>query len=319
MSELAHDALGRTVAFYLLKRSFPTVNPASGRNVGGQCLSGFMPTATALEGLTEDQLLAHAETVARTHREAEAETLRIAVQHAVLNNPDRLDLEQAKLPGREQAKQFGGMGTPEVLEFAPAVLGARLQISSGAAHSLLADALDIAHRLPRLWRRVEALEVKASYARFVARKTRDLGVEQAAAVDKRVHTAADGRIPWSRFEALVEGAIAASDPEAAADRERDAAMRQLAKPTRSAESGMRGFYVRAPLHVIARLDAMVTRLSRILLELGDPGNDDERRLAAPLRRPRRARGGPHGEEARDRLGVPHADGASLSARLRRPC
>ena len=53
---------------------------------------------------------------------------------------------------------------------------------------------------------------KASYARFVARRTRDLTVEQAAYVDARVAEAADGRIPWTRFEELVDGAIAASDP-----------------------------------------------------------------------------------------------------------
>jgi hypothetical protein len=145
---------------------------------------------------------------------------------------------------RERAKQLGGDGTPQVLEFAPAVLGARLQMSTGAAHNLMADALDIAHRLPRLWRRVRALEVKASYARFVARRTRDLS--------------------------------------AAAERERDAAMRQLARPTRSTEVGMRGFYVRASLLVIARLDAIVTHFARILLELGDTGTEDERRVKAVL-------------------------------------
>lgn len=241
-----------------------------------------MTAATALEDMTEAQLLAHAETVARAQREAETHTIRIAVQHAVLNNADRLDPDVAPLPGREQARRFGGAGTPEVLEFAPAVLGARLQVSTGAAHSLMADALDIVHRLPRLWARVEALEVKASYARFVARKTRDLDPAQAAAVDARVHQAADGRIPWARFEALVEGAIAASDPDAAADREREAANQQLANPTRSTENGMRGFYVRAPLHVIARLDAIVTFLAQILLELGDPDTVDQRRVKAVL-------------------------------------
>lgn len=241
-----------------------------------------MQTTTALEGLTEDQLLDRAETVARAQRETETETIRIAVQHAILNNPDRLDPDEARRPGRERAKQLGGDGTPRVLEFAPASLGARLQMSTGAAHSLMADALDIAHRLPRLWRRVQALEVKASYARFVARRTRDLGVEQAAYVDKRVHQAADGRIPWTRFEALVEGAIAASDPAAAAEREREAAMRQLARPTRSTDAGMRGFYVRASLLVIARLDGIVTHFARILLELGDTGTEDERRVKAVL-------------------------------------
>jgi hypothetical protein len=69
-------------------------------------------------------------------------------------------------------------------------------------------------RLPQLWRRVETLEVKASYARFVARRTRDLTVDQAAYVDERSAESADGRIPWSRFEDLVTGLIVASDPEA---------------------------------------------------------------------------------------------------------
>ncbi|QIK75486.1 hypothetical protein [Nocardioides piscis] len=241
-----------------------------------------MTTATALEDMGEAELLAHAEAVARAQRQAEVETIRIAVQHAVLNSVGRLDPDGAARPGREQARRFGGAGTPKVLEFAPAVLGARLGVSTGAAHALMADALDIAHRLPRLWGRVEALEVKASYARYVARRTRDLGAAQAAHVDARVHVAADGRIPWARFEALVEGAIAASDPEAAAEREREAATKQLAQPTRSTEHGMRGFYVRAPLHVIARLDAIVSHLARILLELGDTDTNDERRVKAVL-------------------------------------
>lgn len=241
-----------------------------------------MHPTTAIDEMNEAQLLAHADVVARAQREAEAETLRVAVRHAVLNNGDRLDPDQAKLPGRERAKRLGGDATPEVLEFAPAVLGARLAISTGAAHALMADALDLAHRLPRLWQRVEALEVRVSHARLVARRTRDLTIEQAMKVDKRVHLAADGRLPWTRFEAFVEGAIAASDPVAAAERERDAAMRQLAQPTRSTEDGMRGFYVRAPLHVIARLDAMVTHVARILLELGATGTSDERRVQAVL-------------------------------------
>lgn len=158
------------------------------------------------------QVLAHADVVARAKREAEAEILRVAVRHAVLNNADRLDPDEAARPGRERAIRLGGEGTPDVLEFAPAVLGARL----------------------------------------------------------------------ARFEALVEGAIAASDPEAAAERERAAAMRQCAHPTRSTEDGMRGFYVRAPLHVIARLDAIATHVARVLLELGVTGTDAERRVQAVL-------------------------------------
>jgi hypothetical protein len=239
-----------------------------------------MQTTTALDTLTEAELLDHAEAVARTQRECEAQILRIAVQHAVINNPDRLDPGLTRLPGRERAKRFGGVGTPDVAEFCCAELGARLGITSWSAHSLMADALDLVIRLPQLWGRVESLEVRATYARFVARRTRDLTIEQAAYVDARVAESADGRIPWSRFEDLVTAAIAASDPEAAAERERAQATRQFANPTRSTEDGMRGFYVRAPFHLIGLLDARIQWIADILASLGDTDDQDSRRVKA---------------------------------------
>jgi hypothetical protein len=81
-----------------------------------------------------------------------------------------------------------------VTEFCSAGFGARLHLSPYATRQLIADALDLKHRLPQLWRRVQALEVKVSYARYVARRTRELSVEQAAYVDGRVAESADGRI-----------------------------------------------------------------------------------------------------------------------------
>jgi hypothetical protein len=77
---------------------------------------------------------------------------------------------------------------------------------------LIADALDLHHRLPQPWARVEAGQVRASYARHVCAKTRDLTKDQAGYVDAEVAESADGRIPWSRFELLVEAKIAAADP-----------------------------------------------------------------------------------------------------------
>lgn len=239
-----------------------------------------MHLTTALDELTEADLLDHADEVARRQRECEAQVLRIAVQVAILNNPERLDPEISRLPGRERARRFGGVGTPEVSEFAAAALGARLGISTGSAHSLMADALDLLIRLPQLWRRVEALEVKASYARFVARRTRDLGVEQAAYVDERSAESADGRIPWSRFEDLVTGLIVASDPEAAARKEEELVRRQVARPTRSTQDGMRGFFIRGPFPVIALLDARVQWIADILASLGDTSDEDARRVKA---------------------------------------
>ena len=119
-----------------------------------------------------------------------------------------------------------------------------------------------------------------SYARHVARQSRDLTPEQAAYVDSRVSDVADGRIPWSRFEAVVAGAVAAADPAAAAERERLQAEQQFAKATRSSEAGMRGFYVRAPFHVITLLDARVAWLADMLEALDDTDSLDQRRVKA---------------------------------------
>ena len=239
-----------------------------------------MHLTTALEELTGAELLDHADEVARTQRECEVQVLRIAVQVAVLNNPDTLDPEVSALPGRERVRRFGGVGTPDVAEFAATALGARLGISSGSA---LADgrrarpddpaaAAVASRRGPRGQRR--------SYARFVARRTRDLSADQASYVDERAAEPADGRIPWSRFEDLVTGLVVASDPEAAAQRERDNADRQVANPTRSTEDGMRGFFIRAPFPVIALFDARVQWFADILASLGDTDDRDRRRVKA---------------------------------------
>ena len=47
-------------------------------------------------------------------------------------------------------------------------------ISTQSAMSLMADALDLRHRLPQLWEKVEALEVAPYKTRRVADDTRSL-------------------------------------------------------------------------------------------------------------------------------------------------
>jgi len=66
-----------------------------------------MDLTTDLRELTEADLRDHAEAVSRSQRECEVQVLRIAVQHAIINNPERLDPDLTRLPGRERAKRFG--------------------------------------------------------------------------------------------------------------------------------------------------------------------------------------------------------------------
>src|SRR5690349_8142897 len=114
--------------------------------------------APPLDELTEDQLLDAAGERATTILRAEAELLELAYQWAVLHSPDRLDSAESAKPGREKPKLLGGAGTPMVTEFAAAQLGARIGRSPYAAASLIADALDLQHRHPQLWARVQAGE-----------------------------------------------------------------------------------------------------------------------------------------------------------------
>ena len=105
----------------------------------------------ALDEMGEEDLLAYADECAETIRDAEADLLRIAYQWAITHHPDRLDPSDADRPGRERARRLGGDGTPEVCEFAAAVLGARIGRSPYAAAQLMADALDLKHRLTAHW------------------------------------------------------------------------------------------------------------------------------------------------------------------------
>jgi hypothetical protein len=139
--------------------------------------------AAAIDEMTGSELLDHVGELAHVRMRCEAEILRAAVQHASLNAPEALDPGAAHHPGRERAVHVGGAATPEVTEFAAAELGARLGVSSWSARALMADGLDLVHRLLQLWRRVEA---PAYLARLVARRTRELTSEQASYVDGRV-------------------------------------------------------------------------------------------------------------------------------------
>ncbi len=241
-----------------------------------------MPGMQALDDMGEEALLAYADERAQIIRQGEADLLRVAYQWAITHHPDRLDPADAERPGREKARCLGGEGTPLVCEFAAAELGARIGRSAYAAAQLMADALDLHHRHPRLWTRVKDGEVRASYARHVCAKTRELTPAEAAYVDARVAEPADGRIAWTRFEALVEASAAAAAPERARAKEEKASKATFAKKLRKEAHGMGTFMVRADLATIDQIDAAVTARAGTLVEAMPEATDDERRVHGVL-------------------------------------
>jgi Domain of unknown function (DUF222) len=147
------------------------------------------------------------------------------------------------LPGAEQMIRFGGDGTPEVAEFAPCELGAVLEVSTDSATALIADALDLRHRLPTLWQRVCAHEVTPWIAREIAELTRGLSREAASTVDARVAVWAD-RLTPGRLRSYVEAAIIAADPDQAQQQAEAAASKQGVWVAQSNEHGIKDSHIR---------------------------------------------------------------------------
>ncbi len=227
-------------------------------------------------------VLEELDVLSRVEHEIAVDRLLIVARFLCEHREETVDAEQAFRPGRQRAVRLGGAGTPKVAEFAPALAAGRLRVSAWSGARLCADVLDLEHRLPLLWAALGRYEANAALARHVARRTRELTPEQAGLVDARVVESTDGRLAWGRFMALVDAAVLEADVEAARRREEEAQTEQFAKATRSTEHGMRGFYVRAPFPVIARIDATVAFLADALAAQGHAGDLDQRRVLAVL-------------------------------------
>ncbi len=239
-------------------------------------------TAQDFEQLTGMDVLEELDVLGRIEHEIAVDRLLTVARFLCEHRAETVDAVRSRLPGRQRAVRLGGAGTPRVAEFAPALAAGRLGLSAWSGARLCADVLDLEFRLPLLWASLGRYEAKAGLARHVARRTRELSLEQAGLVDARVVGSADGRLAWGRFTNLVDAAVIEADVEAARRREEEARLEQFAKASRSSEHGMRGFYVRAPFPVIVRIDATVAFLADALAAQGHPGSLDERRVLAVL-------------------------------------
>ena len=165
---------------------------------------------------------------ARSRREAadrmEADLLRAAVEWALLH-PARGAGDEAgfTLPGSEHVEPIAGEGCPAVSEFCIAEFGAVVGLSTVSAKHYLGQSLELAHRLPRLWRRVHAGKCPAWKARRIAETTihADLAPEATAFVDRQVAHFAH-RLGTAAVDRLVDEAIARFHPDRAARAARDA-------------------------------------------------------------------------------------------------
>jgi hypothetical protein len=214
---------------------------------------------------------------------AERDIFVLAAHMADLYNVDADTTGKLRsLPGGQRALPLGGDGAPAVLEFAVTEIAAELHMTTTSAKRLVADALMVRHRLPRLWQRVYDGCVPSWRARKVAQATRQLTKAQAIVVDDNVADYADGRLAYSRFMDKVAAEVIAADPDAAADAERKAAEQEFAKIGQANTHGRKTLYVKSSAAELTRIDATISYLAEALRALGDTDNEDRRRTKAVL-------------------------------------
>lgn len=115
---------------------------------------------------------------------AEVAELDAAVEWAALHPVSRSDVLESS--GGERTMSLAGEGAPCIAEFAIAELALRLDVSTETGRHLIADALELAHRLPQCWEQLHSGSIPAYRARRVAQATRSLSPEAAAYVDGEV-------------------------------------------------------------------------------------------------------------------------------------
>jgi hypothetical protein len=184
------------------------------------------PGAGEVDDLTAGDLLALARDRKTTEERAAADLLDIAARWADLHPPESIHHAASfTVPGCEHEEPIAGEGAPLVAEFCVAELGTTLGITTTAAKRLIGHALELRHRLPRLWAQVHAGQVPAWRARAVADTTIHsspaLTAQAAGFVDAHVAAVA-GRIGTAQLDRLVAETIRrydlatadpASDPE----------------------------------------------------------------------------------------------------------
>ncbi|MFC5176726.1 HNH endonuclease signature motif containing protein [Nocardioides taihuensis] len=146
---------------------------------------------------------------------AEADILKAAAQWAAMHSEAALD--PAEPVFGDKVASLAGPGAPGILEFSVMEFAAALGMSTGWGAAYLGAAIELRHRLPKVWARVMAGDLQAWRARRIAEATVWLSPAAAAHVDRHVAPVAH-QIRPTALDRLVEEAATRHDPDQLARR-----------------------------------------------------------------------------------------------------
>src|SRR5689334_15311151 len=184
---------------------------------------------------------------------------------------------------------LAGTGTPAVAEYAVEELAAALNLSHAAGLSLVSEAVELCHRLPRLWGLVQDGSLQAWKARQVARATTQLSREAVAFVDRHLAvTARSNRVP--AVNPVLHEARLRCDPDQAVAVEQNALDHRGVWLDHRESTATTLLTARLDTLDALDLDGTVTDLAGVLGRLGDDRDLDVRRASAlgMLAHPQRA-------------------------------
>jgi hypothetical protein len=172
-----------------------------------------------LDELDAPALLTAATDAAAARRAAEVAEMRVAAQWAALHGEPRGERDPMTMPG--------GEGTPEVREYALPELAMARDTHTATTRALIADTLDLQHRLPLTWARVVELACEPWVARRVATLSRSVPAATVGIVDRAVAAAITGHAPSTVLQ-IAQAKTVEADPEGP----RDASGGRAAPPVR---------------------------------------------------------------------------------------
>ena len=221
-----------------------------------------------LSDLDPARLLAVASETTRARRLAEARELEVLLQWAVVGSE-----------GPGPLVQLGGEGTPPVRDYCLGEIALARGAGVGATANALADALDLAHRLPRCWAVVREGAVDVWVARRVAKLSRALSPDRVGLVDVAVAALlgreATGRVLQVAEAKVVEADVAAHQARVEAERQR-----RYVALARTDEYGLRTMIARLETGDAAWVEATLTRVAEIIAPDHPDTHADELRAVA---------------------------------------
>ncbi|ANH38877.1 hypothetical protein I601_2459 [Nocardioides dokdonensis FR1436] len=233
-----------------------------------------------VDDLDAEWLLDFAHEAEAEVRRAERRRLRVVLRwcdlHPAVDDAHRLSWGEQERVWDCDA-WIGGEGVPAVAEFSAQPLAAVMRMSPAATTSLMAEALELRHRLPKIHARVEALDVALWRARRVAKATQGLSPEAAAHVDAALAPVVDSVGP-TRIDRAVAEAVALFDPETLEAAEEHARTREWGISLRHHRAGEGGQWAGTSWLGITGDTPTLQRLHDLIVDTTEPATGPDAEL-----------------------------------------